>query len=327
MPEALCLPHRLAVRSPNWLGDAVMAMPALEALRHQQDVEISILCQPKLAGLWRLLPWVKEVIPITDEILSTASALRKRHFEGILVLPNSLRTGLEAFLAGIPMRVGFEGHWRRSLLTRTRPRLTMAESKRHQALDYLELMLWQEENLPTPVLPEVVKPEKPPIAEPYFVICPGAEYGPAKRWPADRFAEVAMSLWNEGLKPVILGAGSDIETGAEVEKLLANRCVNLTGKTKFSEFLSYIAHARLLLCNDSGAMHIGSLLRTPSVVIFGSTEDRLTGPLAPCVRVVREKPDCSPCFLRVCPIDFKCMMRIDTPRVLAEARAALGWNK
>jgi len=323
MPDAPCLPRRLAVRSPNWLGDAVMAMPALEALRREREVEISILCQPKLVGLWKLLPWVREVIPIPGGILSTAMGLRKRHFEGILVLPNSLRTGLEAFLAGIPMRVGFEGHWRRHLLTHTRPRLTMAESHRHQALDYLELLFWREENLPAPQLPEVVKPGKPPITEPYFVICPGAEYGPAKRWPAERFATVAMILWNEGLKPVILGARSDIPAGKEMERLLTHRCVNLTGKTGFDEFLCHLAHARLLLCNDSGAMHIASLLRTPAVAVFGSTEDTLTGPLHPCVRVVREKPECSPCFLRVCPIDFRCMLEIDTPRVLAEARAAL----
>lgn len=323
MAEQPRLPRKLVVRSPNWLGDAVMAMPALEWLRQQGDYELSILSPEKIAGLWKLLPWVKEVIFTSPSIWETAARLRAHSFEGAILLPNSLRTGLEAYLAGIPLRLGFRGHWRRLLLTHSRPRLSMKASRRHQAYDLLELVAGQNENLPEPLLPTVRIPSPPLISEPYFALCPGAEYGPAKRWPAERFAGVAKALAADGLKPVILGAGGDAPVASEIETRLEGRALNLAGRTNFESFLSYLAHAQVVICNDSGSMHVAALLGVPTIAIFGSTEPALTGPLNDCVRVVRERPECSPCFLRVCPIDFRCMLAIEENRILQLCREAL----
>lgn len=159
----------------------------------------------------------------------------------------------------------------------------------------------------------------------YLAVCPGAEYGQAKRWPAERFASASAQIAGRfGLRIVFLGAKSDVEQVQEVKKELGERdCVDLAAKTTLNEFIQYLAHARLVLCNDSGAMHLAALLRTPAIAIFGSTEPLLTGPLSESARVLREPVHCSPCFLRECPTEFSCMRGITVERVLKTAEEML----
>ncbi|MDX6765351.1 MAG: lipopolysaccharide heptosyltransferase II [Candidatus Methylacidiphilales bacterium] len=152
---------------------------------------------------------------------------------------------------------------------------------------------------------------------PYLALCPGAEYGPAKRWPAKRFAEAANRIAAENnLEVILLGAEIDRPTCREVAHLLTVPHHNLAGETSLREFLGWLAHASCVLCNDSGAMHVAAMFGRPGAAIFGSTEPRLTGPITDTIQVVREHVPCSPCFLRECPIDFRCMNAVTVDHLL-----------
>jgi heptosyltransferase-2 len=163
-----------------------------------------------------------------------------------------------------------------------------------------------------------------PSQAPCLALCPGAEYGPAKRWPAERFAAAANRIAAaRGLGEVILlGAEGDRPACMEVARNLTIPHRNLAGQTPLHEFLAWLAHAGFVLCNDSGAMHVAALFGRPGVAVFGSTEQRLTGPITDSIRVVREHAPCSPCFLRECPIDFRCMTAVTTDHVVAAALAS-----
>lgn len=222
------------------------------------------------------------------------------------------------------MRAGYVGHWRRFLLTDVfEKRATMKIY--HQKLDYLQLV--REFGLDAPDeagLPEVGKPSERPREGEYLAVCPGAEYGSSKRWPAERFAEAAERIaMRHHLEVVLLGARVDRAQASDVEKNLDVGVVNLAGKTSLAEFVMYLAHAKLVLCNDSGAMHLAALLRTRGLVIFGSTEPELTGPLSDRVKVVREKTSCGPCFLRECPTYFDCMKKVSVESVVEAAEEVL----
>jgi heptosyltransferase-2 len=174
-------------------------------------------------------------------------------------------------------------------------------------------------------LPELRK--EPAVKEgtsPLVAICPGAEYGPAKRWPVENFIAVAKHLIakrNAGI--VLLGAPGDMAIADEFIKQVPG-AENRVGKTSLAEFMAALASSRLVLCNDSGAMHVASALGVPTVVVFGSTEPQLTGPLGVGARVLRHHVPCSPCFLRECPIDFGCMKGITPEMMIAAGEAALG---
>jgi lipopolysaccharide heptosyltransferase II len=148
-------------------------------------------------------------------------------------------------------------------------------------------------------------------------LCPGAEYGPAKRWLPERFAEVAKSVGGEW---VLFGTAKDETVGRQVAEALGQNCVNLIGKTTLEQLITELRRCRLLLTNDTGTMHLATLLGIPVVAVFGSTEPRLTGPLGSGNRVVRHQVECSPCFLRHCPLDFRCMKAVTAEEVVEEIR-------
>lgn len=314
----------LLLRSTNWLGDAVMGVPAVQTLRAALPggSRLSVLAPAKLADFWRILPGIDAVIPVDPNLWITADSLRPHGFDTALIFPNSLRTALEPWLADIPRRIGFKGHHRSCLLTEHVPRHSRAEGLRHQSLDYLDLVhavalqnpkstIHNFQALPSSLLPA-------PSSVPYLALCPGAEYGPAKRWPAARFAAAANALlrlhgWDE---VVLLGAEGDRAVCAEVARGLEVPHRNLAGETALRDFMAWLAHAAYVLCNDSGAMHVAALFGRPGAALFGSTEHRLTGPVTGSIRVVREHAPCSPCFLRECPIDFRCMTAVTVEHVL-----------
>ena len=154
-------------------------------------------------------------------------------------------------------------------------------------------------------------------SRPTVAICPGAEYGPAKRWPIDRFVAVAKHfIATQDAKIVLLGAAGDMQLAEEFSKQLPE-AENRVGKTSLEEFMVALASSRLVICNDSGAMHAASALGVPTVAIFGSTEPQLTGPLGPRTEILRHHVACSPCFLRECPIDFACMKSITPDMAIA----------
>lgn len=320
--------ERNLIRSPNWLGDAIMALPALQAWQDQRssDGETLLLTRPALAPFWKMIPWVDQIVPLDDNLIVTATALRPLKIDTALIIPNSPRTALEVWLAGIPRRIGFTGSWRRHLLTHSMERPPQKGPPHHQSRDLLELLKsadWIDPETVPPVV-SIPKPEPFHNGGDYLLVCPGAEYGPAKRWPARRFGQVANKLSELfSLQIVIAGGENDVESARITQRELPGKVTDLTGKTNLDEFLSLCAHARCVLTNDSGAMHAATLFGTPGVALFGSTEPRWTGPIHPAMRVVQEDVPCNPCFLRECPIDFRCMEQITVEQVLKTCREIL----
>jgi heptosyltransferase-2 len=327
-------PHaRILVRGANWIGDAVMSMPAVQRLRElERDARITMLCPAKLHDLWRHNPFLNEV---TD-------TLADRRFDVAVIFPNSFRSAWECWRAAIPTRIGFAGHWRRALLTHVveqpraeqpvRKSITVAGKTfpvksfpviRHQAHRYLDIIsfLGGNRDLCPPKI-WLAPGELPALtrflredARPIFGLHAGAEYGPAKRWLPERFAEVARRVADElDCRWLLLGGPGDVERAGKIAAKLPH-AVNVTGKTTLLELCELIKCCRLILTNDTGPMHLAAALGTPLVAIFGSTSPELTGPLGPHVSIVRAEVECTPCFLRECPIDFRCMNSITVEQV------------
>ena len=312
-------PFRLLVRSSNWLGDAVMSVPAVEACKlGRPDLHITVLAPAKLAALWRRVPAVDEVIAIESGESPLALGRRvKEEFDAAILFPNSLRSALEARALGVRHVIGYPGHQRRWLLRRIPP--FAPESGGHHADRFLKLAAF----CGAPVGKDgasFTRAARKSGAIPRIGVCPGAEYGPAKRWPAERFA-AAMSEFQakQPAEWILFGVAGDAPAG----EAIANNCpfavIDRIGRTSLDQLMDELAGCDALLTNDTGTMHLAAFLGVPTVAIFGSTEPALTSPLGDFHQVLRHKVDCSPCFLRECPIDFRCMTRIEP----AEAAGAL----
>jgi heptosyltransferase-2 len=312
----------LLVRSPNWLGDAVMALPAVRNLKTMAAGEsLTVAVPEKLAALWQACPFVDHVIPLTDpkKVWATARQFRTGKFGSAVLFPNSLRAAGEILLAAIPQRLGYATDGRGLLLSKSVPVPRRNPVRLHQRFYYLDLVTAlggpSDESLPP------LKSNATPTDQ--IALCPGAEFGPAKRWPVERFAAVARHFTaKHNLHAVILGAPNDVPIAAELAKLLPD-AKNLAGTTTLPEFMAALAASKLVISNDSGAMHLASALNVPTVAIFGSTEPQMTGPLGPRSRVLRHHVPCSPCFFHFCPIDVACMTSITPEMVIAQAETLL----
>jgi lipopolysaccharide heptosyltransferase II len=316
-------PFRILIRSSNWLGDAVMTFPAVRAFkRGRPDAHVTILTPAKLADLWSTVPDVDAVISIAsgESVFAVASKLRGK-FDVAVVLPNSLRTALEAWLAGIPRRVGYPGHHRRWLLNQVfgekkSKKKANAGKPKHQVYHYLALAEYcgadVSNALDTSAAPAVTSGRAPRLG-----IVPGAEYGPAKRWLPERFAEVMRRIHEDmGAEWRMFGVAKDREVADSIQSQAGVPCIDRVGKTTLRELIDELRQCDLLLTNDTGTMHLAASLGIPVVAIFGSTEPELTGPLGSGHIVLRKKVECAPCFLRECPIDFRCMKRIEASEVI-----------
>jgi len=312
-------PFRIVVRSSNWLGDAVMTTPAVQALkRGRPDARLTVLVKAKLADYWRGIPEVDEVLTIEpgDSVFGVARKLRGR-FDVAVILPNSIRSALEPWLAGVPRRVGYPAAWRRKLLNQpcVIPRKNpVPQPARHQVFHYLELAEWLGADIGKPSLADFfpAAPRDRPADAPLKIgLCPGAEYGPAKRWLPERFAQVANAVSAQrDCEWVLFGVAGDAAVGEEIARQITGKLSNLIGKTTLGELMENLRGCAALLTNDTGTMHLAAALGIPAVSIFGSTEPALTGPLGPGHRVLRHQAECSPCFLRECPLDFRCMKAV-----------------
>jgi len=317
----------LVVRSPNLLGDAVMALPAVRNLKTMLvNDPLTIAAPEKLAALWQACPFVDKVIALEHPKKLTASArqLRAGNFGSAVLLPNSLRAAGEAWLAGIPQRIGYARGGRSLLLTKSIPTPPRNPTRLHQRFYYTDLVaaLGGPEDASLPKL-RVDLPATSTKAPMTVALCPGAEYGPAKRWPAENFLTAARHFAEKHrAKIVLLGAKGDAAIAEEITKQLPD-AENRVGKTSLAEFMIALASAQLVICNDSGAMHVASALNVPTVTIFGSTEQLLTGPLGTRTEVLRHHVPCSPCFLRECPLDFGCMKGIKPEMVIEAAEVLL----
>ncbi len=312
-------PFRMVLRSPNWLGDAVMSIPAARAFKlGRPDAHLAVLTPAKLAAVWKEVPEVDEIIPFTpeDSVFAVARKLHGR-FDVAILFPNSFRSAAEAWLAGIPRRVGFAGHKRDRLLNQIIP-----ERKKKKALkpEHHADRYWRIAERCGAIERPPALPQNPTAKQPVvFGLCPGAEYGPAKRWPVERFRK-AMELISEKLdcRWVVLGTAADQPVAAEILAGFKGQADDLTGKTSLTELIEKLGTLSVLLTNDTGTMHLADWLGTPLVAVFGSTEPVLTGPRNPQSTVLRHQVECSPCFLRECPLDFRCMKAV-SPEEAAEA--------
>jgi heptosyltransferase II len=324
-------PFEMLIRSPNWLGDACMAVPAVRALKKgRPDARITILAPEKLAEIWKLVPEVSEVvcIPHKASLLATRKLVKSTgvRYEVAILFPNSLRSALEVWKNGIPRIVGYAGHSRKKLLQQIIPEPEEPGPRKHHTRHYLRIAMRLGAQIErSQIWAPIPRPEGLPLLANRFGLCPGAEYGPAKRYPAERFAEAANIVQQQwpGSGWVIFGAKGDVDVAGVVERGIQGEVTNLAGKTSLSELIQELRKCRLLLTNDTGTMHLAVLLGVPTVSIFGSTEPAWTGPLGTEHTVLRRHVECSPCFLRECPIDFRCMKEIEPIHVAAAVLADL----
>lgn len=324
-------PFDLIVRSPNWLGDACMAFPAVRALkRGRPDLRLTVLCPAKLVELWQSVPEVDDIIAkeSDDSISAVAAKVRERGpFDAAILFTNSTRSTLELWWAGIPRLVGYRGSLRSRLLHDVAPEPRETGPPEHHANRYLRLAKHCGAKTDDASLFEV-SAEKQIASTAVLGICAGAEYGPAKRWPLERFAAVARTLgsrWPQ-IEWHFFGAPGEAAMGEELSaRLQGVKHRNLVGKTNLTQLITHLRQCRLLLTNDTGTMHLAAALGVPTVSIFGSTEPVLTGPLGSHHRIVRHHVPCSPCFKRECPFGhYDCMTGVTVQRVETEVEKALG---
>jgi heptosyltransferase-2 len=319
---------KILIRATNWVGDAVMCVPALTAIRERfPRAHIAILAKPWVADLYRRESFADEVILYNPASRwKMAAELRTLRFDCAILLQNAFEAALIAWLAGIPTRIGYRRDGRALLLTQAVAVPKRGEIPRHQRFYYLELL--RRAGI-VDRLPESadIRLTPPPADRKKRIIgvSPGAAYGSAKQWLPERFAEAAGRLATaRGASIALFGSQSERPLCAQIAALLAGHTVtNHAGETTLAQFIELAAQCELFLTNDSGAMHIASALGVPTVAIFGATDEIATGPTGPHARVVRQQVECSPCLLRECPIDHRCMTRVTTDQVVKQAISLL----
>src|ERR1043166_7724958 len=326
VPAGKLTPFRILVRSSNWLGDAVMSVPAVRALKNgRPDAHVTVVAPEKIAAMWKLIAEVDEVLALPNKSLFGAVRLiqRQRHFDVAVLLPNSLRTALEVLF--VPRKVGYRGHTRAWLLNQIVREPRQPHPPEHQAIRFLRIAEDCGADVDLEQLPHVAAPKRSKVkAQKFLGLCPGAEYGPAKRWLPERFAEVAAAVSNgSDTKWILFGTKNDAAVGEAIATQLGDKCVNRIGHTTLDELIAELSTCRALLTNDTGTMHLAALLGVPVVAVFGSTEPLLTGPLGARQIIVRHHVECSPCFLRECPIDFRCMKEVTTAEVVSAMMSIL----
>jgi heptosyltransferase-2 len=302
---------RILVVAPNWIGDALMAQPLLVRLK-QSGASIDVVAPEWVAPVMRRMPEVSEVIaapfrhgPLQlGERWRLGRALKARGYDQAMVLPNTWKSALLPFFAGIPRRTGYTGEARYGLLNE-RHESTKAPMAEHYARLAGEGPPSRPHLQVTPAEVEQAK-AKFGIAGRYAVLCPGAEYGPAKRWPY--FAELSREL---PIPAVVLGSAKDREAAGGISG------TDLAGKTSLDEAITLIAGADLVVSNDSGLMHVAAALGRPQVALFGSSSPEHTPPQSPAARVLWLHLECSPCYRRECPLGhFRCMREMNVAMVL-----------
>ena len=341
--------RNIIVRATNWVGDAVMSLPALNALRERfPDARISMLARPSIAALYEREPFCDELIRYTvakgwkglPEKWNAAGDLHRRKFDCAILFQNAFDAAALMWLARVPVRIGYNRDARGWLLTHPIPVPSSYEVPRHQRFYYLELLKRAEliEDYSLEAFPKLfgayAAAEKgralfseKGLTGPIIGVSPGAAFGGAKRWLPERFAEAAAQIAHErGASIAIFGSKEEVAICDVVYERVNSsgmRCVNFGGTTTLKQFIELAAACAVYLTNDSGPMHVASALGVPTVVIFGATDDTATGPTGTQTRVVREPVECSPCLLRECPIDHRCMAGVSANRVAQTALTLL----
>ena len=312
-----------------------MSLPALRALRGRYpDAHIAILAKPWVGDLYGREPFCNEVIPYTPKTLgekwAAGRALASRKFDMAILLQNAFEAAAVAYAARIPERIGYARDGRSFLLTKA---VAVPVEKVHERFYYLELLkragildrvpeceAIRLDGAPAARAAGLERFAKRGMGQVIVGVSPGAAYGTAKRWIPERFAEAASTVAKQlGGQVAVFGAQSERDVCQIVTQNLTVPGHNFAGETSLGEYIELAAACSAYLTNDSGPMHIASALGLPTVAIFGATNHVTTGPTGPLAVVVRENVECSPCLKRECPIDHRCMTRVDAARVAKTA--------
>jgi heptosyltransferase-2 len=340
----------VVVRGANWVGDAVMTVPALRELRRVlPGARVTLATRAWAEGIFAGADFIDDLLVSgggpggARAVFAEARAWRARRFDLALLFPNAFAPALVAALARVPARVGYATQGRAPLLTH-RVEVPGWRGTRHEVFYYLNVVAELERLLygsssvgsrePDTGLrdAESLKPEGARIlldrgarpGRPVVALCPGSTNSRAKRWPAERFAAVADMLAERGgAEVVLIGAGEELEISEEVARRMRARPVVLTGRTDLAQTTAVLAYSDLLLTNDTGPAHVAAAVGCPVVVVFGPTNPLTTRPFSPTAEVVRRPPDCAPCMLRDCPIDHRCMTAVTAEEVFERASRVL----
>lgn len=329
------------VRSPSWVGDAVMSIAALRELRRLLPGSHITLAAPRgTADIFIEADFVDDVVIVEPAFFPALRQLRRGKFDLALLFQNAFAAASLAFAARIPFRVGYETDRRGILLTTAVP-VPPWKNERHESFYYLNIVAELERlivhSLPLseakPTIDLTVSPKRREDARqllldkgitadrPIVILCPGSVNSRAKRWPAERYAELSDRLSESGATVVLIGSPAESDVAAEVGAHVSRQPIMLTGETTVAQMVALISIADALVTNDTGAAHIGAATGTPTLVIFGPTNPLTTYPMSPTAGMIREPPDCAPCMLRDCPIDHRCMTAISVEAVFQRAIA------
>jgi lipopolysaccharide heptosyltransferase II len=336
---------KILIRATNWVGDAIMALPALRAVRSKfLEAEITILVRPYVADIYRDQQICNQLIAYDSQVTHAgilgrerlAAELRAQKFDVALLLQNAFDAAWLAWRAGIPERIGYARDGRRILLTKPIPVPEKSEIPPHEKFYYLELLRragWVDSLTDEPFITLNVSDATRQRAKEFLAqsgvrpnclriaIGAGASYGSAKCWPPSRFAELANRLQAENDADVILfGTASEAAVTRAISSELRQPPVDLTEKTAIADLPALLSQCHLFIGNDSGAMHVAAGVGLPVVAVFGPTDPYGTAPVTPRCTIVQQKPYCSPCFLRHCPTDHRCMRAITLEMVEAAAK-------
>jgi heptosyltransferase-2 len=336
---------KIMIRATNWVGDAIMALPALRAVRSKfADAHIVVVARPYVADVYRDQRVCDELVVYDPRDQHAgfsgrerlAQDLRERKFDVALLLQNAFDAAWLAWRAGIPERIGYARDGRSLLLTRAIPVPKRGETLAHEQFYYLELLRragWIDVATGDTEISLRVSEEAEAQAESRLLVAgsrwnatriaigAGASYGSAKCWPPERFAQMASALAGQfGADVVLFGTFSEAAVSSAIVAEMNRPAIDLTGQTTIAELPAMLSRCHLFIGNDSGAMHVAAAVGLPVVAVFGPTDPMGTAPVTPRCTVVQEKPYCSPCFLRRCPTDHRCMTRIAPQEVEAAAR-------
>jgi len=335
--------RRILIVAPSWIGDTILAQPLFKRLHERHPgLALDVLAPAWSAPLLKRMPEVRNVIdsPFVHKEFNLKARwqlgrkLGHGGYDEAIVLPNSWKSALIPFFAGIPKRTGFTGEARIGLLNQ-RHRLDKAAlpqlAERYaQLAEALGVPLDRSQPLPFPCLTSSPEQQQAvclalglPLDKQPVVFCPGAEYGPAKRWPARHFAALATLLtqrFGDAAPICLIGSAKDAPLADEIQRLsplAPGRLMNLCGRTTLEQAIDLIATARLVVSNDSGLMHVAASLQRPLLALYGSSSPIYTPPLSPYAKIISLNTDCSPCFKRVCPLGhFNCLEQLTPELVL-----------
>jgi heptosyltransferase II len=339
--------RRVVVRGTNWVGDSVMTVPALRALRQVlPDASITLVVRPSARGIFADVDFVDDVLVYDRRnvwsVVPQVKEWRKRQFDLAVLFQNAFEAALIPFLAGVPLRLGYATESRQALLTHPLA-LPDWRSSRHEVFYYLYLITALEQLLfgkseicerepdASLQISDARKSEADDLlraygvraGEPVVALCPGSINSRAKRWPAEAYAALADRFIDSRRQVLLIGSADEADVTREVTSRMKQQPVVLTGKTSLDQITSVLSLVDLVVTNDTGPAHIAAALGRPTLVIFGPTNPLTTRPFAPESEILRHPPDCAPCMLRDCPIDHRCMTAITVDEVFEHSHALL----